>query len=391
MARPRWTLGVAAWLLAVAAWAQPLPGATELPLRLVRLGDIGGLLLVEAQLAGESTHWLLDTGASSHVVERSLSQRLGLRAVGSSSVSSIGGTQALRRVELPPLQVGPQALSGQQAIEADLRAYFGRAGLQVDGILGMPFFAGRRAVFDLPQRRLTLGGSPAPAAPGREMIIPMRLEGGLPVIQLALGGRPAEGFLFDTGNPGALVLFARRAERPLFAAGTPPPPELRVQEFGGEVRARYVVFQRVAGGTFQRARVPAAIESGARARRGGHFDSLSGSAGTALFEHMVVTLDAAGGSLRVASPPAPPDIPGGFGLSLVRQGEALVVDSVMLDSPAAQAGVAPGDRLVSLDGRPAPAEPAAVWDQLADRQAAEFGFERATLRLERRVFFPAVE
>ena len=91
----------------------------------------------------------------------------------------------------------------------------------------------------------------------------------------------ADEFVFDTGNAGALLLFARRAESLL--AGAPPLPETAVRELGGVVRARLARIDRVSAPGWVARQVPAALETGAAARRGLHFDRLAGSLVVALF------------------------------------------------------------------------------------------------------------
>jgi predicted metalloprotease with PDZ domain len=143
--------------------------------------------------------------------------------------------------------------------------------------------------------------------------------------------------------------------------------------------------------------VPAALEAGAVARRGAHFDRLAGSIGNALFESGAVTLDGPGARLIVELPglPEPAPLPGGFGFALTRrQGTALAIGAVIDGGPAAAASVGPGDAVLAIDGSDVrTASPAQAWQMLARRDAATF--ELATrdaparrVRLDRQRFFP---
>ena len=169
-------------------------------------------------------------------------------------------------------------------------------------------------------------GPSRPLTARRSAVLPLRWDQGLPVVSLALGTRAADEFVFDTGNAGAMLLFARRAESLLAAA--PPLPETAVRELGGVVRRAWHGWSACAPGWVAR-QVPAALETGSAARRGLHFDRLAGSLGVALFEPGAVTLDGPGGRLVVELPglPEPPPLPGGFGFRL-QAGHALAVSAV---------------------------------------------------------------
>lgn len=142
--------------------------------------------------------------------------------------------------------------------------------------------------------------------------------------------------------------------------------------------------------------VPAALESGAAARRGGHFDRLAGSLGAALFEAGAVTLDGPGERLMIElpGPPEPPPLPGGFGLALGPSQAGLAVTAVIDGSPAATAGVLAGDEVAAIEGTHTRGWTAAeAWQALAGRSAAAFEFLRGggapqRVKLERRRFYP---
>ena len=223
-------------------------------------------------------------------------------------------------------------------------------------------------------------------------MLPLRWEQGLPVVSLALGARSAEGFVFDTGNAGALVLFARRAEALHAEAGALP--QTTVRELGGSVQAGFARIERLAAPGWAAAQVPAALESGSAARRGHHFDRLAGSLGTALFEPGAVTLDGPGERLIVELPglPDPPPLPGGFGFRL-EGGSWLRIGAVIDGGPAAAAGLQAGDAVQAIDGADARAwSPAQAWAALAGREQAVLQLfrdgrsRRVELRRER--FFP---
>ena len=217
----------------------------------------------------------------------------------------------------------------------------------------------------------------------------------MPVVSLGLGARPAEAFLFDTGNAGALVVFSRRARALLDGAGTLP--EMTVRELGGSVHVHYARLDRLSAPGWTARDVPAALEAGAAARRGGHFDRLAGSIGSALFESGAVTLDGPGLRLIVELPglPEPAPLPGGFGFVLSRrQGIALAVGAVIEGGPAAAAGIAPGDAVHDIDGSDVRTwSPAQAWQVLAGRATAIFEFATRDsaprrVRLDRQRFFP---
>jgi predicted aspartyl protease len=387
--------GAAACGLAAArlAFGQPA-GMASVPLRLLRTGDIGALPFIEIVLGGEPTRWLVDSGATTALITPALAARLNLRRhFFQAQVATAGGVQKVDRFALPALPVlGPVADASALAI--DLGDLFGPAGVQVDGLLGAPWLRGGATTFDFARGELRwspVGAAPPPGA----IVLPLRWDDALPVLRLAIGERAAEDFLFDTGNAGALVVFVHRAQTLLANAGHLPATTAR--ELGGTVRAYHARIERLAAPGVTWRDVPAVLESGTTARRGGHFDRLSGSLGAALFEAGAVTLDAAGEHLVIELPglPDPLPLPGGFGMTLGTPGGAgLAISAVIEGSPAAAAGVEAADTVTAIDGSSTLGWTTVdAWQALAGRSAAEFELSRAgsaprRVRLERQRFFP---
>ena len=374
------------------ARAAVLPDAGTTALHLLRTGDIGGLPAIDIVLDGRPTRWLVDSGATTALVSPALAARLALPRLSPARVATVGGVQTLDRYRLPALPV-LGLREGPSVVAMDLEPVLGAAGASLDGLLGAPWLRERVTTFDFAGRRLSWAGASG-ATPKHASALALQWDAGLPVLRLAIGPREPERFLLDTGNAGALVIFAAHANGLL--AGTAALPETMVQELGGPVTARYARIERLSAPGFAAAEVPAAFESGGAARRGGHFDRLAGSLGVALFEAGAITLDGPGARLVVDVPGLPtlPPLPGGFGFGLARRAERLNVGAVLGGGPAAAAGVEAGDALLSLEGQDTRAwSPAQAWQALVGREQAVFELQRGgsaprKITLARASFFP---
>lgn len=359
------------------------------PLHLLRTGDIGGLPWAEWPLQGRPTRWLLDSGASAAVISPELAQSLKLQPLSPIRVAMAGGVHTLPRYRLPLLP-GADGAADHAAIALDLQPLLGEAGAQLDGVLGAPWLRERITRFDFSAGRLHWFAASSAVAAGAA-VLPLRWDQGLPVLSLALGAREAEGFLLDTANAGALVVFARRART--LRAQHPALPQTTVRELGGAVQAGFARIERLGAPGWTALEVPAALES-ADAGRGMHFDRLAGSLGVALFEPGVITLDGPGARLIVDLPglPEPAPLPGGFGFRLMVD-NGLRIGAVIDGGPAARAALQPGDAVQAIDDADARAwSPTQAWQALAGRERSALQLyrdgdsRRVLLRRER--FFP---
>jgi hypothetical protein len=368
---------------AAAAFAAPAA-----PLVILRTGDLGGWAVLSARAGSHEGLWVIDTGATSHVVDPAWARAAGLASAGRTRLTTITGTHSVALRELPPLQAGDLRWPGAKALELDLAPYRALTGVALAGVLGMPLWDdGRVLSLNLAQGRLEGDEAPPPA---EALELDLRFDDRLPVVELSLGGRASESFLLDTGNPGALVVFAHRAAGLLGQTGSLP--RLRVQELGGgTVEVSYALLDHLLLGGRRIEQVPVVLETGASARRGAHFDRLAGSLGTALFENGVLRLAPRAG--RLAAGLAPQPLPGGFGFALGATDEGPRARQVIESSPAARAGVRPSDLLIAIDDVVlASRRPADVWALLRQAERARLRWQRGErsfdAALARERFFP---
>jgi predicted aspartyl protease len=99
--------------------------------------------------------FLVDTGATTTVVDRSVAQRIGLQA--SRTIAAVSTTGSLDAGEaiVPEIRAGNLSAFDTPVLIADLPTFSSHG--RLDGILGMSFFAGRSVLLDLSQRCAEVG------------------------------------------------------------------------------------------------------------------------------------------------------------------------------------------------------------------------------------------
>ena len=349
------------------ARAQPL--ADALPLHLLRTGDLGVLLTVDAQVAGRNGRWLIDTGSSQTLVSPRFADALGLAAGESRSLASVAGVLQGAVVALPAVQAGRFTRERLTAVRVDVSPILGPLAPGIDGVLGTTFFTGAVLEVDMAAAtwRLRVGNAAdaGPAAPGE----PLEVVRGVPVVGLTLDGRAGR-YVLDTGSAGGVVrITAGRAPLRLGRA-------LQAQ-LGGQLRAQVPVAQ-LGAASLGRA-LPAAT---------------NGFAGMALLDGCRFTIDFAAGRFAVHEC-LRPALPGGYGLDLAEDAGGLVIARVYDASPAAAAGLRAGDRVTQLGVGALPGSLPDAWVQMAAPDNLRIGIKRGNAALgqtlQRAYFLPPLD
>ena len=307
---------------------------------------------------GSEPLWFgLDTGASSTVINTTAAAALGLKPEGSGRTTGAGGQVQSSSVRGVRLDIGGARLENLDAMTLALTSIEGAMGHKMDGILGYEFF--RRYVVELDYERqfLSLYEPAGFAYGGGGESLPLTFVNNHPYVRarVAMPGRePVEGvFVLDTGSGLPLILldpFVRQKR-----LGEPPAKTLKVtgRGVGGEVAMPVGRAGRLLLGRYSlESPVTSFPQSGWFAREGA-----AGNIGGATLRRFKVTFDYSRSRMHLEpnkrfSEPFEYDM---SGLQLVAEGAsfgAVTILRVLPDSPAAEAGLRPGDEVVSVDGRP---------------------------------------
>ncbi|HEX8722374.1 MAG TPA: retroviral-like aspartic protease family protein [Pyrinomonadaceae bacterium] len=244
------------------------------------------LVVVAATLNGKGPfRFLLDTGASHHVLKPEVARSLGLKLEGAGEIDGGGGPNveaALARVA--EVSVGGLTLEGQQFFVTPFPALY-----PFDGFLGAEFFRRFAVRVDFRRSLVTLTRAEAFGYSGKGVGLPVRFEGGsIPRVRAEVDG-VAGWFKFDTGYNGELALFADFAERHgLPAKYAPRKGGPGGQTLAGEVGDSPVARVRTLGlGALAAEDVTAAFFPG----KGGSNSAFAGAIGTALLKRFDFTID----------------------------------------------------------------------------------------------------
>jgi hypothetical protein len=331
------------------------------PLHILPFQLYDGRLYVEAGGPGFSGRiFLLDSGAQLTHVTAELGREAGLRSSGRIGINGTG----LHRVEgsyvaLDWLDLGGARLPLARAIAAPADALFGSifagSGKRFDGVIGYDLFAAYVVEIDYEAGQIRLYDPASFTFPAQADVVPIRLVDRKPYItaSFSLGGDSLPGdFLLDTGAGGALgfsgdfVAEQRLIER----AGRTLPSSSR--GIGGATPAR---LGRVQSLLIGRTMLPGPLATFSLAQGRGVRADAAGRIGGALLRRFTVTFHYAAQAIGLV-----PNSNFGrlletdmSGLALLSSEGKVLVNRVAEESPAIEAGLRAGDRLMALDGRPA--------------------------------------
>jgi hypothetical protein len=305
-----------------------------------RLADGGPLLLVPVRFAGKSLLFALDTGSSNAVFDTSLAPLLG-DPIGTRGLRTTDGLTRVPAFRSPDAELGGLSLrTGEPVAAADLRGLREGLGVDVYGMIGMDFLG--RHVFRVDPDRGEVVFLRSPGHdPGRRLAV--TLEKKVPHVRVRLSGlAEPQSFMVDTGcAPGG---------------GT---GLLRADTFdalvgGGRVRPIDTALAATLAGQSLRRRGRVAEVELEGFRHAELIFSTSGwnVLGLPYWSRYVATFDFPGGGiyLKKGARFDQPDTHDLSGLSVVRAGGRTTVVAVDDGTPAAGAGIRPGDVVLKVNG-----------------------------------------
>lgn len=340
--------------------------AAEVPFR-----TFFNLLLVDVAVnGGEARPFILDTGAGGTVVDAAAAEVEPDAERGVVTVRGAGGEEEFALVKLDSLALGGARLLGATVALGELAPLRELIGADIAGVLGYDFLRHFVVKVDYENSLVTFYEPASFAEPAGVAFIPAETNSGHPIVEMAVGGHRGR-FVVDLGNPGPIILEGGYvAEHDLITKTSPKLPALMKGAGGPKVTRAYSVRMddltigpyKVAGPVVV---LPAEVEAvplcGA---------DMVGNVGWEVLSRFTFYVDYPGNRLGL-TPSARFDAPFDYdrtGLLLQYAGDHYVVEEVAAASPAA-ALLAPGDRVVAIDGKAAAEVPLPAWARLRSQPA----------------------
>lgn len=323
--------------------------STTVPIRV-----LNGHVYVDVRLDGKGPfRFALDTGAV-NVVTPAVAHALGLGAEGRIPGGGVGEkTEDLGMTRVKRLQIGDAYILDQTLFTFPIDELMAMNGVRMDGIVGYEVFRRFVARIDYDRGMLTLRAPGGFTYQGPGAILPFVFDEHTPQVDGEIDGIPGK-FGIDTGSRASLDLLspfvAAHGLVERYGATT-----VRIGGWGVGGPARgYVV--RAGLLRLGPVEVPGVV-TGLSVQQQGAFAGAeeAGNVGYGVLSRFVVTLDYARQRIilekgaRFAEPDAADR--SGLWLHLVKGGFEVV--EAVPGTPAAEAGLAEGDRIVAVDGRPA--------------------------------------
>jgi predicted aspartyl protease len=177
-------------------------GAVSIGFHLYR----GYLIVAQGSAAPlDGRYFLLDTGASSTILDSRLATGLHLEEQAASVVVLDGKVRA-RKAIVPSLEFGPVKRRNFPVSVQDLSFLEKALAVRIDAVIGLDLLGPACFVVDYSARTIQFG-----AAPDLPISVPLRMEGGLAVVDAEMNHAPVR-LLVDTGA-SSLMIFETRAPK----------------------------------------------------------------------------------------------------------------------------------------------------------------------------------
>lgn len=301
-------------------------------------------VFVRTTVNGHDLRLMLDTGATHLAITSEAARSAGVITTAEMSIGTFGNLRGAARLGLAgSAVVGPAVAERVPIAVFPIPEYFG------DGLLGLSFL--RQFAFRLDYDRALLSlGAPAQALPGATALNLAPEDSGLLTVLAAIDGQPAK-LLVDTGAGQGLI------PRPWFVEQHQLrkryPRRLAVVTGGnvlGLMRGEITRLQSIRLGSHVLSNELVEFEGKANEER----TDIAGTLGSGILSRFNLTFDLQVKRLWLepnASYQAGPKPSAPVRSGLVCRPDFVVAD-IVPDSPAAEAGARPGDRLLEVNGVP---------------------------------------
>jgi hypothetical protein len=315
----------------------------------------GRQLLVWASINGRAPMpFILDTGGHA-ILDTVAAKILGVHAVGSGVSGGAGaGTIGLQYTRVRSMRIGNAELLDQPMLVIPYSYDFYERGKRVPlaGILGLEWFERYAARIDYVNRNLTLTPLAKFAYRGVARHVAIRFQEDMPLAVAAADGNNGW-FGVDTGNAGTLIAYGDYLRRTGLLTKYAPGATIHGSGTGGSNSGTIQTLSsfEIGGHTIQNLKVDFTQ------MKTGSFSSWTeaGDLGLTVLSHFTPTFDYANETLYLEPIARPLEIaPNRSGIGFTKTQAGIIdVEAVRPNSPATAAGLAAGDKITAVNGKPA--------------------------------------
>ncbi len=310
-------------------------------------------LLLPVELNGKPVLALLDSGASGSAISLDDLPGLGLKAGGylynrGASTEIVAQTVRGAEIRIGDLTLRDPAIVAQAA--KSMSAIRSATSALPVLILGGDAFNGLIVDLDLPNKRVAFQDAMSTQPPQGAIELPLIQNGQLRTVPVAIEGSEPAQFSVDTGYNGALQIspaFARAHNLP----GSRAASAAGVYEIGGYASEPITTLHRLEIGGVMLRDAPVELPPGWRIG-----DGIGGMLGLAVLQRFRVILDFSHDKLWLV--PSTQQVGAPFwrehlGIVAAQDDVGVRIMHIYPNSPAASAGLRPGDMIVRINGDPA--------------------------------------
>lgn len=311
-------------------------------------------IFFSAEVNGQPTDVLLDSGAGTTVLDVPTAKRLGLETAGSVAAQGIAGRTEASLVNDLQIRLGSLVLDGLTGAVIDLADVNRRVGRDLSVILGKEVFTNVIVEIDYPGERIRFHDPAKFSYSGQGHRVPL-IPGpdGHKHLELSIEGLPPAKVALDTGSGGTLAIFGPYVEENDLLKDRAPVSEHVSAGVGGTSVSTVTSVRSITFAGYTMNDVPVSFhreDVGAFATK-----RHAGNLGAGILNRFHVFFDYPAECLWVEpgdgwdTDPFDRDR---SGLQTLKDDEELEVIFVAPNSPAAQTGWKVGDRVTAIDGKP---------------------------------------